>query len=114
MKIIKLNNKTNKQANCIDYMFIQVIFLLHHYFKLQRVDTLTHHMGTEHKQLQAHSLDQYLSFFPTTSCPPHHPALSFPGPLGECVVPTVWRPAPPHPRDHQRPCHVRPQALRQD
>ena len=54
-----------------------------------------------------------------TSCPPRHPppprpSLSFPGPLSGCVVPTVWRPAPPHSRDHQRPRYVRPQALRQD
>lgn len=30
------------------------------------------------------------------------------------VVQTVWKLAPPHPREHQRPRHVRPQALRQD
>lgn len=35
-------------------------------------------------------------------------------PLSGPVVPTVWRPAPPHYRVHQRSCHVCPQALRQD
>lgn len=35
-------------------------------------------------------------------------------PFGGIVVPTVWRPAAPHSREHQRPRHVRPQALRQD
>ena len=36
-----------------------------------------------------------------------------PGLLSGHPVPTVWRPAPPHHRDHQRPRHVRAQALRQ-
>lgn len=35
-------------------------------------------------------------------------------PLSGRVVPTLRGPAPPHPRDNQRPCHVCPQALRQD
>lgn len=52
-----------------------------------------------------------------TSASPIIPApdpLSPLDPLSGRVVPTVWGPAPPHPREHQRPCHVRPQALRQD
>lgn len=36
------------------------------------------------------------------------------GALSGHAVPKVWGPAPPHRREHQRPCHVRPQALRQD
>lgn len=36
------------------------------------------------------------------------------GLLGERPMSTVRRPAPPHPRDHQRPRHVCAQALRQD
>lgn len=42
------------------------------------------------------------------------PSPPLPGALSGRAVPTVWGPAPPHRREHRRPRHVRPQALRQD